>query len=261
MKTGGKRFLAVDQGNSFFKLTLFEGERLLDVCRIPSGSFDDVFEVIERWNPQCGSFCSVGRSEPRMLESLRIALDGNLMIMSRSARLPVRIEYSTPESLGLDRIVLASGAASVFRGENIMVVDAGTAVTLDMIIGRYSSGGGCHSSSAFVGGRISPGLFMRLKSLHQFTSALPLVNAEGPTPLVGDSTDTAIRSGVILGLADEIVESFSQYQKKFGCDRMLLTGGDAGVLYNRICSRIPVDHVPDLMARGLLYIYNHNENK
>lgn len=251
MKTEDNRFLAVDQGNSFFKLSLFEGERLLEVCRIPADDLDDVFSIIDAWKPECGAFCSVGHIEPRTLESLRLALDGNLMIMSRSTRLPIHIEYSTPETLGLDRIVLASGAVAICGRENVMVVDAGTAVTLDLVSSRPS----------FAGGRISPGLRLRLQSLHRFTSALPLVSADGPTPMTGDSTETSIRSGVIMGLADEIVETFRQYQKSFGCTRLLLTGGDAEILYNRISSRIPADQVSDLMARGLLYIYNYNENQ
>ncbi len=251
MTTRGNRFLAVDQGNSFFKLSLFEGERLLEVCRIPADDLDDVFSIIETWKPECGAFCSVGHIEPRTLESLRLALDGNLMIMSRSTRLPIHIEYSTPETLGFDRIVLASGAVSICGRENVMVVDAGTAVTLDLVTSRPS----------FAGGRISPGVHLRLQSLHRFTSALPLVNAVGPTPLAGDTTESSIRSGVILGLADEIVETFRQYQRSFGCTRLLLTGGDAEILYNRISLRIPADQVPDLMARGLLYIYNYNESQ
>ena len=62
-----------------------------------------------------------------------------------------------------------------------------------------------------------------------------------------------------MGLSDEITETFSQYTKIFGCKRLLLTGGAARLLTSCIASRIPADHVPDLMARGLLYIYNYNE--
>ncbi|MDE6511766.1 MAG: hypothetical protein K2L00_06715, partial [Muribaculaceae bacterium] len=70
----------------------------------------------------------------------------------------------------------------------------------------------------------------------------------------------AIRSGVVLGLADEIPAPFRRYKENYGCTRLLLTGGDAALLSACIKSRIPADHVPDLMARGLLHIYRHNEN-
>ncbi len=246
---GHRKFLAVDQGNTLLKLTLFEGSEPVESCRFSAEAIEDLFSVVERWNPDCGAFCSVGKIDSRMVESLRLALEGRLLLLSRSTKLPVKIDYATPATLGLDRVALAAGVASIYKGESVMVVDAGTAVTLDVV----------DSDSTFRGGRISPGMRLRFESLHSHTSALPLLNAEGEIPVLGDSTDSSIRSGVVMGLADEIVETFRQYKNKFGCSRVALTGGDAGVIASCINSRIPADHVPDLMGRGLLYIYNYNE--
>ncbi len=246
---GARRFLAVDQGNSLLKLTLFEGSEPQEVSRFSADALEDVFSLVERWKPDCGAFCSVGKMDSRMLESLRLALDGRLLVLSRSTKLPIGIDYATPSTLGLDRIALAAGAAMMSAGETVAVADAGTAVTLDVV----------DSTPAFRGGRITAGMRLRFEALHARTSALPLLDADGPMPMAGDSTATAIRSGVVLGLADEITETFRQYNDKFGCKRLLLTGGDAALLADCINSRIPAVHVPDLMARGLLYIYNHNE--
>ena len=248
-KNDNRRFVAIDQGNTMLKFTLFDGGELRDVYRFPGDNIEDIFTVIERWQPDCGAFCTVGKLDTRMVESLRLALDGRLLILSRTTRLPIGITYSTPSTLGLDRIALAVGGAMSCKSETIAIADAGTAVTLDVV----------DSSPAFIGGRITAGLRLRFEALHACTSALPLVDAEGPLPISGDSTTSAIRSGVVLGLADEITETFRQYKETFGCTRLLLTGGDAGLLTDCINSRIPADHVPDLMARGLLYIYNHNE--
>ncbi|MDE7346504.1 MAG: type III pantothenate kinase [Muribaculaceae bacterium] len=243
------RFIAVDQGNTLLKLTLFEGGEPRETHRFSANAIEDMFSVVERWKPACGAFCSVGKIDSRMVESLRIALDGRLLILSRSTRIPVGIDYATPATLGLDRIVLASGAAMLSVGESVMVVDAGTAVTLDVV----------DSTPTFRGGRITPGMRLRFESLHEYTAALPAVDSSGPLPLLGDSTDTSIRSGVVLGLADEIVETFRRYRKNYGCTRLLLTGGDSRLLSDCIDKRIPADHVPDLMAWGLLYIYKYNE--
>lgn len=244
-----KRFLAVDQGNSLLKLTFFEGVEPKESYRFSGDSTDEIFTVVDRWRPDCGAFCSVGRIDSRMVESLRLALGGRLLILSRTTALPIGIEYATPTTLGLDRIALAAGAAMIYRGETLAVADAGTAVTLDVVDG----------TPAFRGGRITAGIRLRLEALHSCTSALPLIGAEGPVPVAGDSTATSIRSGVVLGLADEITETFRQYRETYGCTRLVLTGGNAGLLAGGINSRIPADHVPDLMARGLLYIYNYNE--
>lgn len=244
-----RRFLAVDQGNSLLKLTLIEGVVPKEAVRFPKEALEDIFSTIERWSPDCGAFCSVGKIEPRMVESLRLTLEGRLLVLSRSTRLPIGVCYSTPGTLGLDRIALAVGAAMLYEGEALMVVDAGTAVTLDVV----------DPTPAFRGGRITAGMRLRFESLHSCTSALPLIDTDGPIPVVGDSTSTAIRSGVVRGLADEITETFRQYKESLGCKRLVLTGGDAGILAGCINSRIPADHVPHLMAMGLLYIYNYNE--
>lgn len=244
-----RRFLAVDQGNSYLKVTLIEDDEAKGMVRFASDSTEDIISLIERWSPDCGAFCSVGNIDSRLVESLRIALGGHLMILSRSTALPIAIDYSTPATLGLDRIALAAGAAARYRGETVAVVDAGTAVTLDVVDSR----------PAFIGGRITAGIRLRFSALQAFTSALPLVKADGELPIIGDSTATAIRSGVVRGLSDEITETFRQYNETYGCSRLLLTGGDAGLLSECMNSRIPADHEPDLMALGLLYIYKYNE--
>lgn len=242
------RFLAVDQGNTFIKLTLVSEEGC-EMCRFPSDAEEEVFAAVDRLRPDCGAFCSVCRMDTRLVESLRMALDGRLLVMSHSTPLPIAVDYATPSTLGLDRVALAAGAAGLYKGEPLVVADAGTALTIDAVDSR----------PAFCGGRITPGLALRFDALHRHTDALPLVSPEGPAPAVGDSTETSIRSGVLLGLADEVTETFRQYQKIFGCARLVLSGGDAAILEERISSRIPVSHQPDLLALGLLYIYKYNE--
>ncbi len=244
-----QRFIAVDQGNSFFKLTLLIDGEVKEACRVATDATEEFFSVVERYNADCGAFCSVGRIDSRLVESLRMAVEGRLLVLSRHTPLPVAIDYSTPATLGLDRIALAAGAACSFKGECVVVADAGTAITLDVV----------DSSGCFRGGRITAGMHLRFESLHQFTSALPLLTGEGCKPVIGDSTDSCIRSGVVRGIADEITETFREYRQLLGCTRLVLTGGDAPMLHECISSRIPADHVPDLMARGLLYIYNYND--
>lgn len=244
-----RRFAAIDQGNSLIKLTLLEGGKTLARRRYSADDAESLFTALDLSGAECGAFCSVGRIDTRMVESLRLALGGKLLVLSRSTALPLEIDYGTPGTLGLDRIALSAGAAWLYPGENVAVADAGTAVTLDVV----------DATPAFRGGRITAGLRLRFEALHSHTAALPPVDADGDTPLAGYSTETAIRSGVVLGLADEITETFRIYRERYGCGRLLLTGGDAGVLFPHITTRISADHVPDLMALGLLYIFKHNE--
>ena len=99
---------------------------------------------------------------------------------------PVSIGYNTPLTLGTDRLAAVVGANDCSPGKDILVIDIGTCVTYDLI----------SSSAEYLGGNISPGPTMRLKALHEYTSRLPLVERRGEAPLVGYSTETAIRSGV-----------------------------------------------------------------
>lgn len=244
-----RRFAAIDQGNTLLKLTLLEGAEVKEFRRFSPEATEDVIATLEQWGVECGAFCSVGKLDPRLLESLRLSLDGRLLVVSRYTPVPLKVVYATPETLGLDRIVLAAGAGLLYPGEAVAVGDAGTAVTLDVIDG----------SPAFLGGRITAGMRLRFESLRAQTASLPLADPDGPVAVVGDSTLSAIRSGVVMGLADEITEAFRQYQERYGCRRLLLTGGDSYLLSEYIQTRIPVDLVPDLMAFGLLHIYNYNE--
>lgn len=243
------RFLAVDQGNSFVKLYLMEDGLTVSSSRLRADDADSILAFIDAWKPDCGAFCSVGRKDARLLESLRLALPGPLLILGHSTPLPVGADYDTPSTLGLDRLALAAGAAAMIPGESLVVVDAGTAVTLDVV----------DATRGFLGGRISAGIRMRLEALHAHTAALPLIPLLGDTPVAGRSTDTSLRSGAILGLAGEISETFRHYSTSFGCSRLILTGGDAETLAPRISPDVPVISVPDLMARGLLDIFIYNE--
>ena len=82
----------------------------------------------------------------------------------------------------------------------------GTAITYDFVDtdGNYVGGG-----------NIAPGLQMRLKALHDYTSQLPYVEAEGPHPELGENTETAIRCGVIDGIRYEIEGYLRQFFLKY----------------------------------------------
>ena len=121
----------------------------------------------------------------------------------------------------------------------MLVIDAGSAITIDFVgkDGKYN------------GGNIAPGIKMRLKALHEYTSRLPMVEKDGDTPTMGYDTETAIRSGVINGICHEIEGYINEFKQKY-CDVLVfLTGGDEKPLKNRIKSCIFADKY--LVAKGL----------
>lgn len=161
----------------------------------------------------------------------------------------IDVAVERPEAVGVDRL-LAAGAAFRQVGGSVIVVDAGTALTVDLV-----SAAGC-----FAGGTISPGLKAMTKALALGTSLLPDVDLAAPASAVGRDTRECIRAGVVFGAAgavDRVVEELSDAAD--GAPRVILTGGDAPLLSPYL--RSPHDSEPDLVLRGLAYAYRKRRQK
>ncbi len=159
---------------------------------------------------------------------------------------PLKTQVHEPDVLGIDRLLSAFAASNRFSVP-LIVIDAGSAVTVDLV----------SHDREFVGGAILPGLSLQTRSLATGTDSLPHVNrwnADDPLPSPGQNTADAIRLGVLLGLAgavDRIVASYQELQAESpqNCP-VVLTGGDAATLSPIL--RFPHEIVPNLVCRGLL---------
>ena len=170
-------------------------------------------------------------------------------MLTPNVDLPVRVEYATRGSLGNDRVAAALGASVLIPGEAALVVDAGTAVTIDLV--------DCEGN--FLGGNIAPGMRLRFKSLSYETSQLPMVDENGDMPEFGCDTMSAIRCGVVGGMVSEIADAFRRASELYGCSRIVITGSDGNVLAPLLEKRgLPVLMDPDLVGRGLLSFYEYN---
>lgn len=241
--------LTIDQGNSSAKATVWSHDEEIASERLFSMTIEDLLPMLEQTGADSCAYCSVGHTDAKFLETLRRLLDGRLLVLTPSTPLPIRIEYGSRSTLGNDRVAAAAGAAGIFPGKGSLVVDAGTAVTIDVV----DAGG------TFRGGNIAPGVRLRLSSLHEATSQLPLVDPEGEIARFGHDTVTAIRSGVIGGMVSEIADAFAYAAKTYGCDRILVTGNDALFLTPGLEERgLPAIIEPNLVGRGLLFIFRYN---
>lgn len=243
------RVLTIDQGNSSAKAALWNGDATVGGVRMPEASIEELMPLLELGEIDGCVYCSVGHTDAKFLETLRRLLDGRLMVLTPSTPLPVDVRYSSRATLGCDRVAAAAGAASLFPGEGALVVDAGTAVTLDVL-----TPAGC-----FVGGNIAPGLSLRFASLHEATDRLPLVDGRGEVPEFGYDTATAIRAGVVGGMAAEVADAYARAAARYGCRRLVLSGNDAETLLPLLHDRglEPVCH-PNLVGLGLLSVFLHN---
>ncbi len=177
-------------------------------------------------------------------------LYGTCIELNHSTPIPLENRYQTPDTLGYDRIAAAVGAYTICPGKNVLVIDAGTAITYDIV----TSGG------EFLGGNISPGLEIRFKSLNKYTNRLPhLERPEEIPPLVGSSTREAIQSGVVNGLLFEMDGFIGAISQNYPKLQVVLTGGDAKYFVGKLKSSIFVD--PNLNLIGLNRILEHNAER
>ena len=237
-KTTSTLNLIADIGNNSAKFFLFNGEQMLLHTRRNEAPYG----VISEWNEQFGIERIIVSTVIDLTQEQKNefqAVGCPVIWFSNETPTPLKIEYTTPHTLGSDRIAAAVGAWCGQPGKNMLVIDAGSAITIDFVDreGRYK------------GGNISPGIKMRLKALHEYTGRLPLIDKEGDTPAFGNNTETAIRSGVISGICHEIDGYINEIREKYGDVLIFLTGGDEKTLKNRIKNRIFADKY--LVAKGL----------
>lgn len=237
-----KSLLTIDCGNSSTKLAAWRGDELVEAIALASDSASGIEDFIRRHDVGqaiVGSVVGNLRSVNQAFSNCPLPL----MRLTHSTPLPLTIDYATPLTLGTDRIAAAVGAIGIAPDRELLVVDIGTAVTYDRVT----------ADRRFVGGNIAPGIGMRLRALNHFTSALPEVDSHGDTPLWGDSTETALRSGAVNGVVGELTYYRSLLPEGA---TVVLTGGWSADIAAKLDFETIVD--PMLVSRGLCSILKFN---
>ena len=240
--------LVIDAGNTAVKLAVFDQDQLINqqviaYSQVPSkleelfNSYPDIshtlLSVVGPWEFD---------SDQWLPESC------TLVELDAQTKLPFQLVYDTPETLGKDRIALAAAALSANPGEDVLVIDAGTCITYDLVTSRKE----------YRGGAISPGLQMRYKALHEGTAKLPLLEPEVPKELMGSSTSASIHSGVVHGICFEIQGAIEEYQTLFPDLTVILTGGDAQFLSKQLKNTIFAHS--NFLLQGLNFLLEHNKS-
>lgn len=243
--------LIIDQGNSTTKVAVF-GDSGMVYSRVLSNDWEPVVidAILDRYAVDAAIFSSVAAPSAysSRVADVRKRIPG-LLFFDHRTLLPLKISYLTPETLGRDRIAGVVGAMGERPGQNLLVIDAGTAVTYDVLL----------NGDTFIGGNISLGLYSRLRALHEFTGCLPLVSVSGDVPLVGYDTETAIRSGVLSGLIAEMDNYIEQVRNTYPKVFIFLTGGDTILFATKLKNAIFADK--NLVLKGLNRILDYNVKK
>ena len=237
--------LVIDIGNTSAKIAVFSQGEMKDMIRCSNQSLElDTFCQI--YPIRKGIWASVISLSEEVQQQLQ-QLPFPMMEFTYQTPIPIRNLYRTPQTLGVDRLAAVIAAYTTQPHHPALVIDAGTCITYDFI----------DEHGQYQGGNISPGMEMRLKALHEFTSKLPKIEASGETPLYGYSTETAIRSGVIRGIEHEISGYIQYLRKNYPSLLVFLTGGNEFSFDTNLKSGIFADGF--LVLKGLNRILDYND--
>ena len=239
--------LIIDIGNSSAKVALFEETALAEHIHAEHDELPQLLSTMAAGHPtlECAILSSVIPLTSAMQEAIE-GLPFPCLLMSSNLQMPFHIAYKTPETLGPDRLAAAAEAWGQQPGHNLLVIDMGTAITYDLVT----------AEGEYLGGNIAPGISMRFKALNHFTGKLPLVSKAGRRTAMGDTTETAIREGVLQGVNYEIEGYIRECTNKYPNLLVFLTGGDAKFLDNQTKSRTFADGL--LVIKGLNRILTLN---
>ncbi|WP_462317470.1 type III pantothenate kinase [Marinilabilia sp.] len=235
--------LTIDQGNSSTKLGFFDKGELIATYKLDFLDQKNLDPIVKKHSP-VNAIISTVTEESAFFHDLFDHLPGQLIFFDHTTPIPLKNQYQTPETLGKDRLAAVIGAAALYPEDPLLVIDAGTAITYDLV-----------SHNIYHGGNISPGLSMRFKALNQQTQKLPLV-APGEGPFWGRTTDEAIRAGVRNGLTLELDGYINKIKEEYPEAKTIITGGDADFFVSYTKNIIFVH--PNLVLSGLNRIIEYN---
>lgn len=216
--------LTIDQGNSRTKVALFDDNgRIVKNFIYKSFAASDIEKLFSLYPITDSIISSVVNIEPAVVNALN-RRSKHFVLFDHDTPIPIRNGYNSPETLGQDRLAAAVGAAFLCPKQNILIIDAGSAITYDFV----------SDEGEYVGGNIAPGIKMRLTMLHRMTKKLPLVEVEENEllPLFGKTTRDAIAAGVIRGIVYEVKGYIRSLNAQLQQLTVLLTGGNAPFIAN-----------------------------
>ena len=247
--------LCLDVGNTQIVGGVFDGDSLEVQIRVTSTakpSSDELGIFIRSALRENGidpakieriAFCSV---VPDIVHSLRNAclkyFKVEPFVLQAGARTGLKIRYRNPLEVGSDRIADAIAAVDLFPDRNLIIVDFGTATTVEAVT----------KNRDYLGGMILPGLRLSMEALEMNTAKLPSVEIVAPKTIVGRSTSESIQSGLYFGAVGTMRYAIERItDEEFHGERptVISTGGFSSLFRDAKL----FDHIiPDLLLRGLL---------
>jgi type III pantothenate kinase len=236
--------LTVDIGNSRTKLAVFQDDKLIFKQFCEELTIEFLNEIFRKFDIKNSIISSVIHNKREIISFLKkrtffVELTNEMLI-------DLKINYLTPKTLGRDRIAAAAGALEILPNKDILTVDVGSCITMDLIT----------ADRVFHGGNIAPGFLMRINAMHDYTAKLPSVKPQIPENIFGKSTSDAVLCGAFWGIVSEINSLYNRILTDYPSLKIILTGGDASYFekYIENCEK----NEPNLVLIGLNKILNKN---
>ena len=249
--------LVADIGNTSIALGIYEGKAVVEQFRMASDKDLDTEEYVVLLKTLLKDFVISGciissvveELTPKFKSAVLTALKVEPVILSSKSHIGMALNVESPLEVGADRIANAAAAKILYKLP-VIAVDFGTATSFDIV----------DKDGNFIGGAIAPGINLQLKSLNNFTSKLPRIEAVVSPCAIGKNTTDAILAGVIRGCASMIDGIVEQSEAELGEKATIVaTGGYATIVANYL--KRPFDYInPTLTLDGLSYLYELNRN-
>lgn len=237
--------LIIEQGNTSSKVAVYKDGKLENYLFFKHLGIEEIAPLFEEYALENGIFSTVTEADEELVAYLKGRLK-HFLFFDEQLSLPIQVCYETPETLGCDRLAAVVGATCLQPERNLLVIDAGTAITYEVV----------EAGGIYKGGNISPGMTTRFRALNAFTKKLPLVTEEDEIQLVGTSTKTAIQAGVVRGIVWEMDGCIDELKEKYPDLLVFLTGGHSFYFESRLKNSIFADI--NLVLTGLNRILEYN---
>lgn len=242
--------LAIDIGNTNISSAIFRGKKLIKQFEIPTKTYSKVKFVKKiglNLHITDTVICSVvPKLTKRLKLDLKLLTGRKPYIIGKDLIVPIKNLYHKPKQLGQDRLVNAYAACNFYNAP-LIIIDAGTAITIDTISKKRE----------FLGGIIFPGMNILLNSLKKNTSLLPQIKFQKPGKLIGTDTQNCILSGVVFGMSLMAQELANKIKRQIGKNAIVIgTGGNICLIKKYSKTKIKIEK--DLTLKGISLLY---ENK
>ena len=237
--------LIIEQGNTSTKVAIYAEGNLKASFVYKTFDKSKLKPLFDVYSLDKGIYSTVADVDEDLIAYLKECLSC-FIYFDNDVRLPITIKYKTPHTLGKDRIAAVVGAYYLQPNRNILIIDAGTCITYELL----------EASGSYLGGNISPGMTTRFKALNDYTKKLSLVNEREEVPCWGTCTEDAIRAGVVNGIVFEMDGYIDKATELYSDVLVFLTGGHSFYFESRLKNSIFADI--NLVLTGLNRILEYN---